>query len=358
MQKSMNLLIGLVVLVVSLFSLAREVLGATDELPWFFQKGGKTRSEVAYALENRDPHRIFRVSVETVAAILGGELVGLPVGSGPQEWGAFIRDPRVVEVECSTTLLQDLYLASVRRGGETNFNFARNRCLTGERFLAWQEEAGQVPIPFLSLGCGNPLRFREPRPPVVERLACTLWAEPQRIAVGQSVVLHWELRGGPVSRVALNGFAVPRESPGRATGLGPTRDTTYELVVEGPGGRVTCTAMVEVTMPVTQVPDREKPQADCVPIPKKVRGWRLAFLDYEDADAWRRCNPGSPCDSDCVSWLMAGRNPDARMITKTTRGSLAVLQDVTMMPRVRKGTSVFCRERRQSDYRDVTPTDQ
>lgn len=125
--------------------------------PWFIKKQNLSREQFARAIETED-RNILRVRAKEYARMWGN--LGLPVTEDPREIATFLRSAKVTEVQCTSQVIKALYLARVdERSGETDFNYVRNYCYTGETFLAYE---GTI---FVSLGCGNPARERvAPRP--------------------------------------------------------------------------------------------------------------------------------------------------------------------------------------------------
>jgi len=78
--------------------------------------------------------------------------------------------------------------------------------------------------------------------PRYDRPTCTLEISDQRVDEGDSVTLTWKTTGA--SDVTLSGFGSVSRSGSERVHV--TRDTTYNLRVEGRGGSDTCTASVRV----------------------------------------------------------------------------------------------------------------
>ena len=75
---------------------------------------------------------------------------------------------------------------------------------------------------------------------------CELTASPKKIEQGQSSTLTLKT-SGKVMKVTLDGTEVAPEVCG--TTVTPAETTSYQAVIEGPGGSSTCTAIVNVVIP-------------------------------------------------------------------------------------------------------------
>ncbi|MBI4086383.1 hypothetical protein HY416_00155 [Candidatus Kaiserbacteria bacterium] len=177
-----------------LWWLIRVAVGADQGWrPWFVKKVPQSREAFARAIET-DDRTMLRVPAGLFAATWGGRGMDLPVGPDPASWGSFLRSSEVTEVACTPELLRTLFLARVRPDiGEVDFALEREACLPGEMFLAWRG------TPFVSLGCGNPVRLRVPRPPASPAVPPTTTVvvppHPPPPPVAECVELHSFYRG-------------------------------------------------------------------------------------------------------------------------------------------------------------------
>lgn len=113
-----------------------------------------------------------------------------------------------------------------------------------------------------------------PAPPPPAAPTARIMANPTRIQLGRTSTLTWTTTNATAAtingdNVALNG----------SMEVSPTRNTTYDLVATGPGGRALSSASVEVYSPV--------PTATISVNPKMIERGDCAVLSWNSTDADR-----------------------------------------------------------------------
>lgn len=142
-------------LVVFLLSTVYAATDDPDWTPWYAKRQNLTREQFVRAIETND-RTLLRVDAREFARVWG--LEDLPVTEDLVQVARFLRGDEVQDVPCTPALLKKVTLGAVNvRTGATRFTLHREACYAGERLLLWRG------VPFVSLGCGNPGRAREPR---------------------------------------------------------------------------------------------------------------------------------------------------------------------------------------------------
>lgn len=255
------------------------VVWAEQGSPWLLYKGPISRMDFARAIE-MDNRRVIRIPAEKFVEVWG--LSGLPLLPGnPVQWGMFLReDSEVTEIPCREWFLRGFYVARLLPGGRMDLDWGRETCLPGEIFLAWRG------VPFVSLGCGNPVRLRMPRPPA----------------------------GPPTTTVVVPPPAPPQPPVAECVELVPFyRGRVVFPTIEDRAAWFHC-----------------NPQADCV-------------VDCLDWVSGRNARPfPRPGSSAARSQQEAAR---VRELTgQGSRGGHAALEGATHMPVTRHGPAVFCKK--------------
>jgi peptidoglycan-associated lipoprotein len=105
----------------------------------------------------------------------------------------------------------------------------------------------------MTTGCRKKVAVAQPAPPPVQEAAppppatptATLNAEPSTIEPGQTVTLKWSSANATEATISSVG-SVPVEGK---QDVQPAKSTTFELVVNGPGGTARASATVNVVAP-------------------------------------------------------------------------------------------------------------
>ncbi len=125
---------------------------------FFLKNSLANKQQLAEVLEQNN-QKLLKVSPEHLVRILGNEHV--PEANSVQTFVKFLRSAQVFEVACLDYNRPGTKMYRVSTGGQQTDSTWSRPCYAGERWLAYKDSQGGV-VPFLSLSCGNPLRYVPP----------------------------------------------------------------------------------------------------------------------------------------------------------------------------------------------------
>lgn len=124
---------------------------------------------------------------------------------------------------------------------------------------------------------------------------------------------------------------------------------TGRVILAGDCSNVVAPPAVPTTpapLPRPAAPEAPPVQAaECTDLPEGVGN--IVFPDPRDRGAWFNCNPWAECTTDCIEWVSGhGRAADhVKALTgQGTRGAYTALKNVSSVPVLRHGVTVFCSE--------------
>jgi peptidoglycan-associated lipoprotein len=170
----------------------------------------------------------------------------------------------------------------------------------------------------MTTGCRKKVAVAQPAPPPVQEAAppppaaptASLSAEPATIEAGQTVTLKWSSTNATEATISNVG-SVPAEGKQE---LQPAKSTTFELVVNGPGGSATASATVNVVPP---------PPPVFVPAPVELKSLqeRLetevsdAYFDYDNSGIRQDASAILAKDAEALRSILADF-PDAVIVVE------------------------------------------